>query len=39
MPAPLTIAFLSSNLDFSYLLPAFRAQFPQARLQIGRAHV
>ena len=35
MPAPLTIAFLSSNLDFSYLLPAFQAQFPEARLRLG----
>ena len=35
MPAPLTIAFLSSNLDFSYLLPAFQTQFPQARLRLG----
>lgn len=36
MSAPLTIAFLSSNLDFSYLLPAFRAQFPQAQLRLGQ---
>lgn len=28
-----TLAFLSANLDFGYLLPAFRAEFPDADLR------